>query len=119
MKLLTLSKYIISLCILVVVVGCKPKAEVPVQFAEADIEVNIYPDYKDIVVPPNIAPLNFIVRDSIATAYVVQFTGKGQELHAAADDAVFKPPWYVGLCVLQSLRTCDKMSALRCFADNA
>jgi hypothetical protein len=52
MKLLTLSKYIISLCILVVVVGCKPKAEVPVQFAEADIEVNIYPDYKDIVVHP-------------------------------------------------------------------
>ncbi len=91
MKLLTLSKYIISLCILVVVVGCKPKAEVPVQFTEADIEVNIYPDYKDIVVPPNIAPLNFIVRDSIATAYVVQFTGKGQELlAAAADDAVIR-----------------------------
>ena len=91
MKLLTLSKYIISFGILVVVVGCKPKAEVPVQFAEADIEVNIYPDYKDIVVPPNIAPLNFIVRDSIATAYVVQFTGKGQELlAAAADDAVIR-----------------------------
>ena len=50
MKLITLSKYIISLCILVVFVGCKPKAEVPVQFVEADIEVNIYPDYKDIVV---------------------------------------------------------------------
>lgn len=91
MKLLTLSKHIISLCILVVVVGCKPKAEVPVQFVEADIEVNIYPDYKDIVVPSNIAPLNFIVRDSIATAYVVQFTGKGQELlAAAADDAVIR-----------------------------
>lgn len=91
MKLLTLSKYIVSFGILVVVVGCKPKAEVPVQFAEADIEVNIYPDYKDIVVPPNIAPLNFIVRDSIATAYVVQFTGKGQELlAAAADDDVIR-----------------------------
>lgn len=91
MKFLTLSKYIISFGILVVVVGCKPKAGVPVQFAEADIEVNIYPDYKDIVVPPNIAPLNFIVRDSIATAYVVQITGKGQELlAAAADDAVIR-----------------------------
>ncbi len=78
-----------SLGILAVVVGCKPKAEVPAQFAEADIEVNIYPDYKDVVVPPNIAPLNFIVRDSTATAYVVQFKGNGKELlTAAADDAI-------------------------------
>ena len=66
-----------SLGILAVVVGCKPKAEVPTQFAEAETEVNIYPDYKDVVVPPNIAPLNFIVRDSTATAYVVQFKGNG------------------------------------------
>lgn len=90
MKLHTLSKYMISLGILVAV-GCKPKAEIPAQFAETEIEVNIYPDYKDIVVPPNIAPLNFIVRDSNATAFVVQFKGKGREfLAAAADDAVVK-----------------------------
>ena len=77
--------------ILAVVVGCKPKAEVPAQFAEAETEVNIYPDYKDVVVPPNIAPLNFIVRDSTATAYVVQFKGNGKELlTAAADDAIVK-----------------------------
>ena len=80
-----------SLGILAVVVACKPKAEVPAQFAEAETEVNIYPDYKDVVVPPNIAPLNFIVCDSIATAYVVQFKGNGKGLlTAAADDAVVK-----------------------------
>ena len=69
--------------------GCKPKAEVPTQFAETNTEATIYPDYKDVVVPPNIAPLNFIVRDSAATAYVAQLQGGGQELlAAAAEDGV-------------------------------
>jgi len=66
--------------------GCKPKAEVPSQFAEVDTEACIYPDYKDVVVPPNIAPLNFIVRDSIATGYVAQLSSKGEELIAAASE---------------------------------
>ena len=73
-------------CLLFIIIGCKPKAEVPGQFSETDAEAQIYPDYKDIVVPPNIAPLNFIVRDSLATAYVAQLKGGGQELLAAATD---------------------------------
>lgn len=69
---------------LLLLVGCSPKAEVPSQFTETGTEVNIYPDYKHIVVPPNIAPLNFLIHDSTATAYVVHFKGKGQELLASA-----------------------------------
>ena len=76
---------------LTLLVACKPKAEVPAQFAEANTEARIYPDYTDIVVPPNIAPLNFKVRDSLATAYVAQLKGNGQELLAAAsEDGVIK-----------------------------
>ena len=33
--------------------GCQQKAEVPGQFVEAGAEVCIYPDYTDVVVPPN------------------------------------------------------------------
>ena len=66
--------------------ACKPKAEVPSQFTEANTEVQIYPDYKDIIVPPNIAPLNFIVRDSLGTAYVAQLKAGGQELLAGASE---------------------------------
>ncbi|MBR6030959.1 MAG: PD40 domain-containing protein [Bacteroidaceae bacterium] len=77
--------------ILFIVSACKPKAEVPSQFAEADAEAQIYPDYKDIVVPPNIAPLNFIVHDSVATAFVAQLQGGGQEvLAAASEDGIIK-----------------------------
>ncbi|MBQ7461465.1 MAG: PD40 domain-containing protein [Bacteroidaceae bacterium] len=58
----------------------------PSQFAETNTEASVYPDYKDIVVPPNIAPLNFICRDSVATAYVAQLKGGGQELIAGASE---------------------------------
>ncbi|MBO7118877.1 MAG: PD40 domain-containing protein [Bacteroidaceae bacterium] len=76
--------YIIAYFALLIIVGCQPKAKVPSQFAETKTEVDIYPDYKEVVVPPNIAPLNFICRDSAATAYVAQLRGGGQELLAAA-----------------------------------
>lgn len=64
--------------------GCKQKAEVPSRFVEADAEASIYPDYADIVVPPNIAPLNFMVCDSSASAYVAHLHGGEAALLAAA-----------------------------------
>ena len=89
MRRYTLLYIIYSL--LFIIVGCKPKAEVPSQFIEANAEADIYPDYKDVVVPPNIAALNFIVHDSTATAYVVQLKGKEQELLAgASEDGVIR-----------------------------
>lgn len=66
--------------------GCQPKAEVPSQFAEANTEASIYPDYKDIVIPPNIAPLNFLVKDSIATAYVAHLHSSKTQMTAAASE---------------------------------
>ena len=67
--------YIVYCILFITIVGCQPKAELPSQFAESNTEAEIYPDYKDVVVPPNIAPLNFICRDSVATAYVAQLKG--------------------------------------------
>ncbi|MBR5053939.1 MAG: PD40 domain-containing protein [Bacteroidaceae bacterium] len=83
--------YIYILAATLLLLGCKPKVEVPNQFTETNTEAQIYPDYRDIVVPPNIAPLNFIVRDSLATAYVAHLKGKGEELLAAASkDGIIK-----------------------------
>lgn len=69
----------------VLMAGCTgPKAEVPGQFTEVDGKAVIYPDYTDVTIPVNIAPLNFIVRDSLAQAFVAQLQGGGQQLLAAA-----------------------------------
>lgn len=37
------------------------KYDVPATFEEVKVQASIYPDYKDIVVPENIAPLNFMI----------------------------------------------------------
>lgn len=64
-----------------------PPSTVPAQYAEADAEAPLYPDYRDIVIPPNIAPLNVIVRDSLATAFVLEMRGEtGEPLIAGATD---------------------------------
>jgi len=45
---------------------------VPTTFAESNDSVVIYPDYRDITIPPNIAPLNFMVVDESASEFVVK-----------------------------------------------
>lgn len=49
--------------------------DVPIQFTEADSVAPLYPDYTDIVVPPNIAPLNFALLAGEATEVVAEFQG--------------------------------------------
>ena len=48
---------------------------VPNQFTEVDSVAPLYPDYTDIVVPPNIAPLNFALLTGEATEVVAEFQG--------------------------------------------
>lgn len=55
-----------------------PKESIPVAEQAA-----IYPDYRDIIVPPNIAPLNIQVK-SAGEEYAACFSGGGKQLIAAA-----------------------------------
>lgn len=66
----------------VLMIGCQQKAELPSQFTQLEGEAVIYPDYKDVVIPPNIAPLNFMVEDSLATAVVAHLQCGEEELVA-------------------------------------
>ena len=59
--------------LLAVLASCGAK-NVPVEYSETGRTANIYPDYKNVVVPPNIAPLNFIVREK-ADGYAVRKQG--------------------------------------------
>lgn len=78
-------KYILIIVAAALLTACsKPKAELPAQYSQLEERANIYPDYTDIVVPPNIAPLNFMVRDSLADAFVAHLKGKGAELLVSA-----------------------------------
>ena len=50
------------------------------EFNSVDRPAGIHPDYTDIVIPPNIAPLNFVV-DEPGTAYGVRVRSvRGEEI---------------------------------------
>lgn len=53
-------KIIYWMMLLIVATGCDDRMEVT-----ADMDAPIYPDYRDVTIPVNIAPLNFLVRDSL------------------------------------------------------
>ncbi|MGN0233983.1 MAG: hypothetical protein ACI4B5_06150, partial [Bacteroidaceae bacterium] len=75
------------LLLLITAAACDHKATLPGQFTQSDTQANIFPNYRDIVIPPNIAPLNFMVKDSGAVAAVAQLQGTdGTEILAEADD---------------------------------
>ena len=67
-----------SLFISVALISCR-RAEVPASFTESKIEANIYPDYRDVTVPVNIAPLHFELMAK-ADEVVTRFSGGGEEI---------------------------------------
>ena len=59
------------------------KASVPASFTEVADSAVIYPDYRDVIIPPNIAPLNFMITDADALEFVATV---GDLVCGAADD---------------------------------
>ena len=46
--------------------GCDPANTVPQEYLDTRASARISPDYSDSVIPPNIAPLNFVVKEDAA-----------------------------------------------------
>ena len=57
---------------------------------QLDKEVTITPDYKDVTIPQNIAPMNF--QTSLENPTCVVIEGKGTQLTVHAKDGVFQIP---------------------------
>lgn len=68
--------------------ACGSRVEIPAHYTQVDKQAEIYPDYADIVIPPNIAPLNFILRDTLATAAVASLSGNGEPLLMQSDGSL-------------------------------
>ena len=68
-------------------VGCRSVVRVPETAQATTQPAAVFPDYRDVVIPPNIAPLNFQVNQP-AEEIVVQVAGKrGTPLVTAAGEA--------------------------------
>ncbi len=78
-------EYILLLTIVLASACGKKKYSIPVSSKEYAEQAITYPDYNDVVIPPNIAPLNFILRDNDATDVVAEYKGsKGGQLITGA-----------------------------------
>ena len=70
--------------------SCQKEARLPENFTEITAKAVLFPDYQDVTIPANIAPLNFMITDSSATEYVVHFQSKApssdQLLAAGGED---------------------------------
>ncbi len=76
--------YFIFVALLLLSSACRRNATLPADFTATTDSVSIWPDYRDIVIPSNIAPLNFMVK-SPGKAFAVNVEGKnGTPLIAAA-----------------------------------
>ena len=64
--------------------ACKPEATVPQGAQAVKEEVRIYPDYRDVTIPPNIAPLNFLTENE-GDGFVASIDGVGGPLITSAD----------------------------------
>ena len=74
----------LSLSLLLLFSACVPKPE---DVRPADVALSIYPDYQDVVVPCNIAPLNFMLRGDYDA--VTLSLNDGSSLHFRGNKVVF------------------------------
>lgn len=81
-------KHLITIAaILGIMVSC---AKVPASTGTVDAEPSIFPDYTDVVIPSNIAPLNFRIEEK-AEKYITVFTGGSQKIIVKGDKVVIPP----------------------------
>lgn len=80
--------FLLTLLTAVIFTACKPDAVVPTNSIDSKEAINIFPDYTDVVIPPNIAPLNFMAKnqgDEFVARYATS-DGKHEVVAAAGLD---------------------------------
>lgn len=64
--------------------ACQQETKLPKSFSISNETLTLYPDYKDITIPPNISPLNFAFENP-ADAYIVEYKTDNTHYIVAAD----------------------------------
>ena len=78
-----MKKITIPAIILSVIAACTPKQ--PSSYGTSDTELSIFPDYKDVTVPSNIAPLNFLIEGE-DEAYITMLKTQSDQVTIKGSD---------------------------------
>ncbi len=76
-KIMQIPGFKISLLLLFLFSGCNEKTDNAVM---KDMQPKIYPDYTDIVIPYNIAPLNFMINEKGSSFHVQIYSKNGNKI---------------------------------------
>ncbi|MHC4532468.1 MAG: hypothetical protein ACYS6K_00800, partial [Planctomycetota bacterium] len=72
--------------------GCTSRKPNPEDCASIDRQPNIFPDYTDTILPPNIAPTNFIIKEKGKEYYVQISSEKGRYIEIFSQSPNIKIP---------------------------
>lgn len=67
--------YICYVCVLMVFASCNSHPTIPETYSETDSQPAIYPDYTNVTIPYNIAPLNFMVENAEECVAYIKWNG--------------------------------------------
>jgi hypothetical protein len=87
--------YTIMLCVLMFVSllhSCRDKEVTITQYNSIDRPAKIQPDYAGSVIPPNIAPLNFVVHEDGSDYFVRIYSKKGKDIEIYTKKSVILIP---------------------------
>lgn len=79
-----------AVCALLLLLGCGRTPDLRPVGAGTDRTAPVFPDYRDVTVPCNIAPLNFYYTDPDASRFVTTFTSAGTTVKVRGRDVVWK-----------------------------
>lgn len=83
------SKYSFIIAFLIIFSSCKT---VPDSFTEVNEPAKLHPDYSEITIPVNIAPLNFCVEEKGEAYFVKIFCENGDPIEVASKNGTIKIP---------------------------
>lgn len=86
--------------------SCKNAATVPASFTDSSEAYDIYPDYKEVTIPCNIAPLNFSIQVE-AEDYVTRITSGSEETVIGGQDVQIDPEAWEALKTASPKLTVD------------
>lgn len=75
---------ILAFSLAIIFSGCTKTGKIPTNSNPSTEEAKIVPDYTDVTIPPNIAPMNFRI-DNSGDAFVVEIKGESEQLVASTD----------------------------------
>ncbi|MGA2092516.1 MAG: cytochrome C biosynthesis protein [Sedimentisphaerales bacterium] len=81
-----------------------PKARPPGEFVTVDKDIAIKPDYSGIIIPPNIAPLNFVVLEPGQDYFVKIYSAGGKPINISSNSGKITIPLREWKALLQANR---------------